>query len=170
MTFKIAPHEGLRSPTQPANALDLLRQRLGGSREGASFAKAGEEIVVTWQGVDGDESVERGRRAILEIVRRVCEDAPELEFEWFAVFMNRRPPARSIGLRRTVSAESINEATVEVAPDGLKRARSHHEVAPCGWTLVADGRLYEDGAYRGELTRPVQRRGDDAVTIHYITI
>ena len=55
-----------------------------------SFAKAGSEISATW-GEDAPVSMERdvraelGHRAVLGIVRKVCERAPELEWDWFAV-------------------------------------------------------------------------------------
>jgi hypothetical protein len=70
--------------------VDLLWRRLGASHDEVSFAKVGPEISATWgEGVslsmERDESAEIGRRAVLEIVRDVCERTPELEFDWFAV-------------------------------------------------------------------------------------
>jgi hypothetical protein len=88
--FRIAPHAGFASSTRPANAVDLLWQRLGSSHDEASFARVGpDEISAAWGedalAVSGDERAEVGRRAVLEIVRDVCERAPELELDWFAV-------------------------------------------------------------------------------------
>jgi len=73
----------------PADAIDLLWQRLDVSHDEASFARAGAEIVATW-GEDApsstrDERAEIGRLAVLEIVRDACERTPELELDWFAV-------------------------------------------------------------------------------------
>jgi hypothetical protein len=89
--FRIAPHAGfVSSSTRPANAVDLLWQRLGSGRDEASFARLGpDEIGAAWGddalAVRGDERSEIARRAVLEIVRDVCERAPELELDWFAV-------------------------------------------------------------------------------------
>ncbi len=87
MRFKITRHSGY-SP--PEDALDQLLARLGPHRDGASFVKVGAEI---WATVDADapvsmthdERVDIGRRAVLEIVREVCEGAPGLDSDWFAV-------------------------------------------------------------------------------------
>jgi hypothetical protein len=68
----------------------LLWQRLGGSYDDVSFAKIGPEICAEW-GEDAPASLERdvrgeiGRREVLAILRSVCERAPELELDWFAV-------------------------------------------------------------------------------------
>jgi len=89
--FRITAHSGSSASTPPANAIDLLWQRLGVSHDEVSFAKVGPEIRATSAVEDApssmgrDEHAEMGRRAILEIVRDVCEAAPELEFDWFAV-------------------------------------------------------------------------------------
>jgi hypothetical protein len=73
--------------------MDLLWQRLGASHDEASFAKVGHEITATWgkdvPSMARDEHAEIGRRAILDIVRDVCERAPELELDWFAVSAQR---------------------------------------------------------------------------------
>jgi hypothetical protein len=74
--------------------MDLLWQRLATSRGEISFTKVGAEIRATW-GVDAPASMERdertelGRRAILDIVTGVCERAPELNSDWFAVSAQR---------------------------------------------------------------------------------
>jgi hypothetical protein len=55
-----------------------------------SFQKQGSEITVT-PGADApvsmtsDERVHIGRRAVLAVLREVCEEAPELRSDWFAV-------------------------------------------------------------------------------------
>ena len=80
--------------TRPANAMDLLWQRLDASRDETSFTKVGAEIRATW-GEDAPVSMERderdelGRRAVLDIVIDVCERAPELNSDWFAVSAQR---------------------------------------------------------------------------------
>jgi hypothetical protein len=70
--------------------MDLLWQRLDGTHDDVSFAKVGGELRARWAGHvpasrERDERGEIGRYAVLEIVRDVCERAPELEFDWFAV-------------------------------------------------------------------------------------
>jgi hypothetical protein len=85
--FSITRHAGWAAPD---DALDMLWERLGARREDAAFAKAGAEIRATL-GNDAPRSINReereqvGRIAILEIVRDVCERAPELSSDWFAV-------------------------------------------------------------------------------------
>ena len=84
----------------PADALDLLWQRLdanhddanqdGANHDDARFAKVGAEIKATWEAdvsisMERDEREEIGRRAVLDIVCDVCERVPELESDWFAV-------------------------------------------------------------------------------------
>jgi hypothetical protein len=88
--FSITLHSGGAGVARPADALDLLWQRLGAHREEVSFAKVGHEIrakaskdppvSTTW-----DERAEICRRVVLDIVRGVCEQAAELEWDWFAV-------------------------------------------------------------------------------------
>jgi hypothetical protein len=87
VNFRITRHSGWAAPD---DALDTLWERLGSRREEASFAKRGAEIRATW-GNDAPSSIDRyereevGRAAILEIVRDVCEQAPGLSSDWFAV-------------------------------------------------------------------------------------
>ncbi len=83
---------------RPNNAIDLLWDRLQGIDrpidgpidEEASFARVGRQIWVTW-GPDVMASPERlerseiGRSAVAEMVREACEEAPGLDFGWFAV-------------------------------------------------------------------------------------
>jgi hypothetical protein len=87
VNFSITRHAGSAAPD---DALDMLWERLGARREEASFAKGGAEIKATWgsdapSSIDRNEREEVGRMAILEIVRDVCEQAPELRSDWFAV-------------------------------------------------------------------------------------
>jgi len=85
--FRITVHSGFDAP---ADALELLWQRLGPRREETRFAKGGAEITATW-GEDAPVSMERaeraviGRRAVLDIVREICERSPELQSDWFAI-------------------------------------------------------------------------------------
>jgi len=74
----------------PAHALDLLWQHLGTERQEMSFQKLSSEITVTPSAdapvsMTRDERVHIGRRAVLDVLREVCEEAPELRSDWFAV-------------------------------------------------------------------------------------
>jgi hypothetical protein len=88
----ITLHSGF---TAPADALELLWQQIGPKRDGTRFLKGAGEIRATW-GEDAPVSMERGereeigRRAVLEVVRDVCERTPELSSDWFAVSARRR--------------------------------------------------------------------------------
>jgi hypothetical protein len=87
MTFRITRHSGFAAP---ADAFDLLWQRLDANLDGTRFTKVGAGIRATWGG-DMPSSIERhereeiGRRAVFDIVCDVCERAPELKADWFAV-------------------------------------------------------------------------------------
>ncbi len=90
MQFRITPHAGHAAPTPPADAIDLLWQRIGASRDGMTFARVGPELSATWgedapASMERDERAELGRRAVLAILRDVCESSPDLALEWFAV-------------------------------------------------------------------------------------
>jgi hypothetical protein len=85
--FRITPHSAL---APPEDALELLWQQLGPSREEVSFVKEDAEIVATTDedppvSMTRDERDEIGRRAVLDVVREVCELAPDLRSDWFAV-------------------------------------------------------------------------------------
>lgn len=87
MRFRITLHSGFSAP---AGAIELLWERLGTRRDEALFARVGAEIRATWGenthvSSPRDERAEVGRSAVLAIVTGVCERAPELEAEWFAV-------------------------------------------------------------------------------------
>jgi hypothetical protein len=89
--FKITPHSTFKPP---ADAIELLWTRLGPSRDDASFAKVGAEIKASLEddapvAMTSDERVDIGRRAILAIVLDVCEGAPELKSDWFAIGFER---------------------------------------------------------------------------------
>jgi hypothetical protein len=74
----------------PEQALDLLTARMGNRREDVSFKRVGPEIRATLDrdlpvAMTQDERIHRGRREVLEVVGEICERAPELKLDWFAV-------------------------------------------------------------------------------------
>jgi hypothetical protein len=77
----------------PGDAVEQLWPRLdGGRHRDLRFRKTRDEIRVVTPDeprvpMADDEWVEDCRRAIMEIVRSVCEQPPELEFAWFAVWL-----------------------------------------------------------------------------------
>ena len=87
MRFRITRHA---TASPPENALDLLTSRIGTHREDIYFAHVGAEIRAE---LDRDEPVamtqddraDIGRRAVLEVIEEVCERAPELKVDWYAV-------------------------------------------------------------------------------------
>jgi hypothetical protein len=89
--FKITHHTGFSAP---ADALDILWQHLESRHDGVSFAKGSKQIYATWRAdapvsMTRDERDEAGRDAVLAVVRGVCERAPELKLDWFAVSPHR---------------------------------------------------------------------------------
>lgn len=87
MKFRITRHA---NGSPPDDALDLLAERIGSKREDVSFARQGQEIRADLDRDDQiamthDERTDIGRRAVLGIVADVCESAPELKLDWFAV-------------------------------------------------------------------------------------
>jgi hypothetical protein len=89
--FKITRHSGFSAPE---DALELLVQRLGPRREEVSFAKVGGEIWATLQSdapvsMTHDERSDIGRRAVLDVVREVCDGMSGLKSDWFAVSPER---------------------------------------------------------------------------------
>jgi hypothetical protein len=85
--FKIVVHAGYGAP---ANAIELLAERLGPAHEDARFTPGRDAIEATYGeeapiSMASDERAEIGRRALLEILDEVCDGAPELDFEWYAV-------------------------------------------------------------------------------------
>jgi hypothetical protein len=89
MKFSItSPHSGSAAPPE---AVELLWVRLDGrSFEKVSFTHVGSTIRAT-AADDAPSSIERsereriGRRVVLDCLRGVCDSAPELKLDWFAV-------------------------------------------------------------------------------------
>jgi len=70
--------------------MELLLRRLGAQADDISFAMVRDGITATSPESDGDSTtreirVEVERQAIVDLIRDVCERAPELESDWFAV-------------------------------------------------------------------------------------
>ena len=87
MTFRIGRHSGFAAP---ADALELLLRRLGSQIDQVSFAMVGAEIRATTARSLGDAttreaSLDVERRAIVDLISDVCDKAPELKSDWFAV-------------------------------------------------------------------------------------
>jgi hypothetical protein len=87
MKFRITRHA---TASPPEHALDLLSARMGNRHEDVSFARVGPEIRANLDRDDPvamthDERTDIGRRAVLGTVAEICERAPELELDWFAV-------------------------------------------------------------------------------------
>ena len=75
-------------------ALDLLWQRLGPRGGEARFTKAATEIRADLAhdapvAMASGEREEIGRLAVLDVLRDVCERAPELKLDWYAVSLRR---------------------------------------------------------------------------------
>jgi hypothetical protein len=85
--YSITHHSGSSAPD---DALDLLWERLNGSRDGVRFERLENEIRATRKD-SAPASVERqlrqeiGRRAVYDVICKVCENAPELKSVWYAV-------------------------------------------------------------------------------------
>jgi hypothetical protein len=85
--FRIALHSGHAAPP---DAIDRLAERLGSSVDDAFFTRVGNEILATWGedapvAMERDEREELGRLALLEIITEICEEAPRLDIDWYAV-------------------------------------------------------------------------------------
>jgi hypothetical protein len=72
------------------DAMDLLIERIPPRRDDVRFSKVGGEVramldreEAVW--VTQDERAAIGRRAVLEAVSDVCDRAPELKLDWYAV-------------------------------------------------------------------------------------
>jgi hypothetical protein len=70
--------------------MELLLRRLGARRDELTFAMDGGAIMAISEEHEGDSStreerIEMERRAIVDLLVDVCDDAPELESDWFAV-------------------------------------------------------------------------------------
>jgi hypothetical protein len=87
MQFRITRHSVGRPPE---NALDLLAEQIGGRRDGVTFSRVGASIAARLDREDPismtqDERAERGRESVLQMIAEICEQAPELKFDWYAV-------------------------------------------------------------------------------------
>jgi hypothetical protein len=87
VTFSITLHSGFAAP---ADALELLWQRLDANHGDTRFTKIDASIRATWRedapiSMERDEREEIGHRAVFEIVCAVCASTTELESDWFAV-------------------------------------------------------------------------------------
>jgi hypothetical protein len=87
MQFRITTHSGHDAP--PA-AVDELLAVLGARRGSGRFYKVGREIRATWGDVesggrDRPERMELARQQLLELIRAICEAAPALDADWYAV-------------------------------------------------------------------------------------
>jgi len=87
--FRIAYHSAARH-APPEGAIEQLWEALGPVREDVTFTRGEREIAATWRGdasvsMTQDERTQMGRRAVLDVVLRVCEATPELDSDWFAV-------------------------------------------------------------------------------------
>jgi len=85
--FRITRHA---TASPPEDALDLLTSRIGTRRDDVHFARVGREIRANLDrdepvAMTLDERTDIGRREVLEIIEEVCERAPELKTDWFAV-------------------------------------------------------------------------------------
>ncbi len=70
--------------------MDLLEARIPARTEYVVFSRAGSELQALVDREESvrmthDERVELGRQAVLDVIGEVCERAPELRFDWFAV-------------------------------------------------------------------------------------
>jgi hypothetical protein len=87
MRFRITRHA---SGSPPEDALDLLAVRMGSRREDVRFARVGPNVTAILDrdlpvAVTQDERVDIGRREVLNAVAEICERAPDLKLDWFAV-------------------------------------------------------------------------------------
>jgi hypothetical protein len=85
--FRITRHTAL---TPPDHAMSLLCERLPHHSEDVYFSIAGGEIGATIDREESvsetnDERVEIGRRAVLGALEEICDGAPELKLDWYAV-------------------------------------------------------------------------------------
>ena len=70
--------------------MGLLSERIPKRCEGVRFSISGDEIGASLDSdqsvsMTRDERVEVGRRAVLAALEEVCERAPELTLDWYAV-------------------------------------------------------------------------------------
>ena len=70
--------------------MSLLCERLPNRCEDVCFSMSSGEISASLDREDSvsetnDERVEIGRRAVLGALEEICDDAPELKLDWYAV-------------------------------------------------------------------------------------
>lgn len=87
MGFRVMRHA---AETPPDHAISLLGERIPKRCEDVCFSISGDEIGASLDrdesvSVTSDERVEIGRRAVLDALEEVCERAPELSLNWYAV-------------------------------------------------------------------------------------
>ena len=87
MRFKVTRHSAERPPE---GVVALLGERIPRRREDVMFTSVGGEIRARLDREDAvwmtqDERIEIGRQAVLEAVGEICERAPELKLDWYAV-------------------------------------------------------------------------------------
>ena len=85
--FRITRHSALAPPD---HAMSLLYERLPSCSEDVCFSMTGGEIGASLDREESisetnDERVEIGRRAVLGALEEICDGAPELKPEWYAV-------------------------------------------------------------------------------------
>ncbi len=85
--FKVIRHAAVAPPDR---VMSLLRERIPKRCEDVCFSISGDEIGASLDrddsvSVTSDERVEIGRRAVLNALEEVCEWAPELSLDWYAV-------------------------------------------------------------------------------------
>lgn len=92
MDFAVTRHAAQKAP---ADALERLWARIEGRRfEDITFLRTARDIRAD-VGHDSPILMEReereaiGRRAILDCLREICEEAPELRVDWYAVSPRR---------------------------------------------------------------------------------
>jgi hypothetical protein len=85
--FRITRHAAL---TPPDHAMSLLCERLPKRCEDVCFSMTGGEIGASLDREESvsetdDERAEIGRRAVLGALEEICDSAPELKLDWYAV-------------------------------------------------------------------------------------
>jgi hypothetical protein len=87
MGFRVMRHAAV---TAPDHAMDLLSERIPKRCEDVCFSISGDEIGAILDrdesvSMTRDERVEISRRVVLDVLEEVCERAPELTLDWYAV-------------------------------------------------------------------------------------
>ena len=87
MGFRVTRHAAM---IPPERAMGLLSERIPRRHEDVCFTLSGDEIGASLDrdesvSVTSDERVEIGRRAVLDALEEVCERAPALSLDWYAV-------------------------------------------------------------------------------------